>query len=142
MTWFRRPASAPALPPSSDPAEAAWPFVPDSPAVAETLQHGGAVKVMLVDLTGLDWDTIEPLLATAREVARAQGMVPVLAVDTTDMTDLRKAAMAYDTLPNAAANAPLAQGLDWAAYVARCRRLLADKWQPAAVVHLGTHADW
>jgi hypothetical protein len=31
---------------------------------------------------------------------------------------------------------------DWSAYVARCRQLLADKWQPAAIVHLGTHAEW
>jgi hypothetical protein len=146
MRWFRRappeePEAAPARP-SIWPDEAAWPFTADSPVVAEVMRRGRSVEVMLVDLSGLDWPAIEPLIPTAREVAESQGMVPVLIVDLVDLAGIRATRVAYDCLPNAAANAPLAPDMDWPGYVGRCRRLLGEKWRPRAVVHLGVHAEW
>ncbi|ABN78239.1 hypothetical protein [Cereibacter sphaeroides] len=132
---------APPAEPPLDPDAAAWPFTADSPVIAGVARQDRPLAIMLVDLTGLDWPEIEPLLPVAREVAREQEMVPVLVVDLVDFRGLRGAGLAYDTLPNAAANAPLGAG-DWPAYLARRRAVLLSKWQPAAIVHLGTRAEW
>ena len=59
-----------------------------------------------------------------------------------DYGALATAQVAYDTLPNPAANAPLAPELDWDAYIARRRTLLREKWRPAAIITLGTAPDW
>ncbi|MCE6959800.1 hypothetical protein LAZ40_12285 [Cereibacter sphaeroides] len=122
--------------------EDAWPFNLDSPVIAGALRPGRPLALMLVDLTGLDWPEVEPLLPVAREVAQEQGMVPVLVVDMLRFGGLRTAGFAYDVLPNAAANAPFAPDDDWASYLAHRRTLLVAKWQPAAIVHLGRHAEW
>ncbi|MGP3698913.1 hypothetical protein [Rhodobacter sp. NSM] len=128
-------------PPALTPDAAAWPFNADSPVVEGLVRADRPVSVMLVDLTGLDWPRIEPLLPVARDVAREQEMVPVLVVDLVDFRGLRQAGFAYDTLPNAAANASFAEG-DWLSYLARRRAVLVAKWQPRAIVHLGTRAEW
>ena len=120
----------------------AWPFTTDAEVLGDRLTRQTAVVVMLIDLTGLDWDQIEPLLPLIRAMAAEKDMVPVLVVDLADIVAVRRSGLAYDALPNAAANAHLAPGQDWPGYVARCRQLLAQKWRPGAIVHLGTRAEW
>jgi hypothetical protein len=123
----------------------AWPFNTDAGILGDRLARGVETVVMLVDLTGLDWPAIEPLVPLIAGMAAEKDMVPVLVVDRADVVAVRRTGLPYDMLPDAAANAGLPHhgaGLDWPAYVARCRQLLAGKWQPAAIVHLGTHADW
>jgi hypothetical protein len=96
-------------------------------------------------LTGLDWPAIEPLDPLITSMAAEKDMVPVLEMDHADIVAVRRKDLPYDTLPDVAANAVLPNpmpGRDWPAYVARCRQLLASKWQPTAIVHLGSHADW
>lgn len=116
---------------------AAWPFTTDSPVVHDVLAQGGEVRILLADALGLDWSEIAPLLPVARDVASDQGLVMVLLVDLVEFAGLRASGLAYDAVPNAAANARLAPDLDWAAYVAWRRKLAIDKWQPAATVTLG-----
>ena len=128
--------------PPLHPDEAAWPFTTDSPVIAGVVRADQPLAIMLVDLTGLDWPAIEPLLPMAREVATDQGMVPVLIVDLTDFAGLRAAGFAYDALPNAVANSPFHPDLDWSAYLDRRRALLSAKWCPSAIVHLGSRAAW
>jgi hypothetical protein len=127
------------------PEDLAWPFNTDAEVLGDRLAKGLQTTVMLVDLTGLDWPAIEPLVPLIASMAAEKEMVPVLVADRADMLALRRTGLPYDTLPDPAANAGLGDhnpSLDWTAYVARCRQLLAAKWQPAAIVHLGTHADW
>ena len=120
----------------------AWPFNTDAEVLGDRLSRHVAVITMLIDLTGLDWTEIDPLLPLIRAMAAEKDMVPVLVVDLADIVAVRRSGLAYDALPNAAANAHLAPDQDWSAYVARCRQLLAQKWQPGAIVHLGTRAEW
>jgi hypothetical protein len=132
-------------PPAPLPEDLAWPFNPDAEVLGDRLARGLQTTVMLVDLTGLDWPAIEPLVPLITSMAAEKDMVPVLVVDRADVVAVRRTGLPYDTLPDAAANAGLPDDTphrDWPAYVARCRQLLATKWQPAAIVHLGTHADW
>lgn len=142
--WRNRGPAAPPPPPQAalDPALAAWPFNRDSPVIQGRVQDDRPLTIMLVDLSGLDWPEIEPLLTVADEVSQAQGMVPVLVVDLVDPTPLHKAGFAYDMLPCAAANAALSVGLDWPAYLARRRAILSEKWRPGAIVHLGARSEW
>jgi len=143
------PATAPA-PAPEPPAETglsdldllAWPFNTDAEVLGDRLARRAGVVVMLIDLTGLDWPEIEPLLPLIRTMAAEKDMVPVLVVDLADVVAVRRTGLTYDALPNAAANAHLAPDQDWPAYVARCRQLLAQKWRPGAIVHLGTRAEW
>jgi hypothetical protein len=131
--------------PMPPPEDLAWPFNTDAEVLGDRLAKGVQTAVMLVDLTGLDWPDIEPLVPLITSMAAETGMVPVLVVDRADMLAVRRTGLPYDTLPDLAANAGLkdpSPTRDWPAYVARCRQLLAAKWQPAAIVHLGTHADW
>jgi hypothetical protein len=116
---------------------AAWPFTKDSPVVHDVLAQGGDVRILLADAIGLDWSEIAPLLPVACDVASEQGLVMVLLVDLVEFSGLRATEIAYDAVPNAAANARLAPDLDWAAYVVWRRKLAHDKWQPAATVNLG-----
>ena len=120
----------------------AWPFNTDADVLGDRLARQVAVVVMLIDLTGLDWPQIEPLLPLIRSTAAEKDMIPVLVVDLADIVAVRRTGLPYDALPNAAANAHLAPEQDWPAYVARCRQLLAQKWRPGAIVHLGTRAEW
>jgi hypothetical protein len=120
----------------------AWPFNTDAEVLGDRLSRNTAVITMLIDLTGLDWTQIDPLLPLIRTTAAEKDMVPVLVVDLADIVSVRRSGLAYDALPNAAANAHLAPNQDWPAYVARCRQLLAQKWRPGAIVHLGTRAEW
>jgi hypothetical protein len=123
----------------------AWPFNTDAEILGDRLARSVQTTVMLVDLTGLDWPAIDPLVPLIIGMAAEKDMVPVLVVDRADVVAVRRTGLPYDMLPDGAANAGLPDhgaGLDWPAYVARCRQLLAAKWQPAAIVHLGTHADW
>lgn len=144
MIWHRK-ATPPVLPSEPrptdaglfDPDAAAWPFTRDSPAVQDVLARGEAVRILLVDATGLDWEQIDPLVPVAREVAAEQRMVLVLLVDLVDFAGLRASGLVYDALPNTGATATLAPDLDWAAYVEWRRRLVHDKWQPAATIRLG-----
>ena len=132
-------------PPMSPQDDLAWPFNTDAEVLGCRLEQGLQTKLMLVDLTGLDWPAIEPLVPLITSMSAEKDMVPVLVVDRADMLAVRRTGLPYDTLPDTAANAGLPDpvpGRDWPAYVARCRQLLAAKWQPAAIVHLGTHADW
>lgn len=117
-----------------------WPFNPDSPVIKETARVGQPLSIMLVDLTGLDWPEIEPLLPVARSSSTAQDMLPVLIVDLLDFSALRQAGFAFDVLPNAVANQPFRLEYDWDSYLARRRRLLSEKWKPAAIVRLSEHA--
>jgi hypothetical protein len=96
---------------------------------------------MLVELTGLDWSEIEPLLPAAKSAANAQAMVPVLIIDLIDFAGLRQTEFAYDVLPAAGTQVSLGSDLDWTAYIAKRRKLLLDKWQPSAIVHLSQKAE-
>jgi hypothetical protein len=123
----------------------AWPFTTDAKVLGDRLARGLKTEIMLVDLSGLDWPAIAPLVPLITSMAVEKDMVPVLVVDCADVLSVRRTGLPYDTLPDAAANAGLPDpmpGRDWPAYVARCRHLLAAKWQPAAIVHLGAHAEW
>lgn len=122
--------------------EAAWPFNADSPHVEGVLRDDAFLSVMLVDVTGLDWATISTYLDTVRDTAKAKNMVPVFVVDLVDFRGLIAENLAYDTLPNVAANAPLDANLDWPSYLAWRRHLLKKKWLPAAIINLGHNADW
>ncbi len=133
------PAEAPLLSPDD---LLAWPFNADAAVLNDHLPRGVKTVVMLVDLTGLDWSEIEPLLAVIIATAAGQDMVPVLVIDRAEVLPVRRTGLAYDVLPDAAANAALDPDRDWPAYVAACRQLLAAKWQPGAIVHLGTRAVW
>ncbi|MEM7320440.1 MAG: hypothetical protein AAF408_15655 [Pseudomonadota bacterium] len=126
----------------ADAFEAAWPFNVDSPQVRDVLREARFLSVMLVDVTGLTWEEITPHLATVRDIARSKEMVPVLIVDLVDYHGLIAEALAYDTLPNLAANCSLDRGLDWRAYLARRRQILQEKWRPAAIINLGTGDEW
>ncbi len=132
-------------PPVPLPEELAWPFNTDAEVLGDRLARDQQTTVMLVDLTGLDWPAIDPLVPLITSMATEKDMVPVLVVDRADILAVRRTGLPYDTLPDAAANAGLpdpSPNRDWPAYVARARQLLSAKWQPAAIVHLGTHADW
>lgn len=118
-----------------------WPFNTDSAVIDGIAQPGENVAVMLLDVTGLDWAEIEPLLDVARGVAKERGAVPVLIVDMLDFTGLRSSGFAYDVLPNAAANAEFYPQHDWRAYLEQRRFLLTQKWQPIAIVHLSNRSE-
>jgi hypothetical protein len=123
----------------------AWPFNTDAAVLGDRLERGAQTVVMLVDLTGLDWPAIAPLVPLITSMAAEKDMVPVLVVDSADMVEVRRTGLPYDTLPDASANAGVldrAARMDWTGYIARCRQLLAAKWQPGAIVHLGAHAEW
>jgi hypothetical protein len=123
----------------------AWPFNIDAEVLDDRLARDLQTTVMLVDLTGLVWPEIQPLVQLIASMVAEKEMVPVLVVDRADIVEVRRTGLPYDTLPASAANAGLpdhSPDRNWPAYVARCRQLLAAKWQPAAIVHLGTHADW
>lgn len=126
----------------ANPFEAAWPFDVKSPLIEGLISDRRFLSVMLVDVTGLDWPAISGHLQTVRDIAAAKRMVPVVVVDLTDFRGLVEEGLAYDTLPNIAANAPLAPDLDWPSYVARRRQLLREKWRPAAIVNLGAGPEW
>ncbi|TAG22450.1 MAG: hypothetical protein EAZ40_08140, partial [Rhodobacterales bacterium] len=120
------------------PEDLAWPFNTDAEVLGDRLARGVPTAVMLVDLTGLDWPAIEPLVQLITSTAAEKDMVPVLVVARAEIVAVRRTGLPYDTLPDVAANAGLPDtmpGRDWPAYVARCRELLAAKWQPAAIVH-------
>ena len=139
------PARAPGPQAEADLSEAdliAWPFNADADVLGDRLARQSAVVVMLIDLTGLDWPQIEPLLPLIRSTAAEKDMIPVLVVDQADIVAVRRTGLPYDALPNSAANAHLAPEQNWPAYVARCRQLLEQKWRPGAIVHLGTRAEW
>ncbi len=139
------PEADPDLTPPPLREQLAWPFNTDAAVLADRLERGAQTVVMLVDLTGLDWPAIAPLVPLITSMATEKDMVPVLVVDSADMVEVRRTGLPYDTLPDSAANAGLldqAPGQDWPAYIARCRQLLAAKWQPGAIVHLGAHAEW
>lgn len=143
--WLRRPD--PGEPDEAaerplTPAETAWPFNADSPVIEGFTRSDRLLRVLIVDVTGLDWDAIEPRLDMIRQVAREKQMVPVVVVDLVDYAGLRGSGLAYDCLPNATANATLAADLDWTAYIARRRQLLREKWRPAAIVNLGDGPSW
>jgi len=122
--------------------DTAWPFVADSPVLEGVTRTGEALSIMLVNLCGLEWPEIEPLLPLARKGAEDQGMLPVIVVDLTDPVPLRKAGFAYDMLPNIPANAAILPDLDWNAYFERRKTLLIEKWRPEAIVHLGNDFNW
>ena len=133
------------LPPLSQKDRLAWPFNIDAEVLGDRLERGLNTVVMLVDLTGLDWPGIAPMVPLITSMAAEKGMIPVLVVDRANILEVRRTCLVYDTLPDAAANAGLinrSPDCDWPGYIARCRQLLAAKWQPAAIVHLGTHAEW
>lgn len=125
-----------------DPEDTAWPFISESSVLAGVIRPDRALRIMLVNLCGLDWPEIERLLPVARAGADNQGMLAVIVVDLTDPVPLRKAGFAYDMLPNIPANAAIQPDLDWNAYFARRRALLIEKWRPEAIVHLGSDRDW
>ena len=122
--------------------EAAWPFDSDSPQVAGVWRGDKFLSIMLVDVTGLEWETITGHLETIRDIAKDKNMVPVFVVDLVEFRGLIEENLAYDTLPNVAANAPFAQELDWPSYLDWRRQLLREKWRPAAIINLGLNADW
>lgn len=122
--------------------ETAWPFVSDSPVIEDVVSPDRTLSIMLVNLCGLDWPEIEPLLPLARQGADEQQMLAVLVVDITGHMPLHNAGFAYDVLPNVDANTALLPDLDWRAYFARRRALLIEKWRPEAIVHLGSDRDW
>lgn len=122
-------------------ADLTWPFNTDSPVLDGLKASDHPLEVMLVDVTGLEWPDIEPLLPLARKTALERGMVPVIVVDLTEFGDLRQSGLAYDVLPNAAANAQLFRSGNWLGYLERRRLLLTEKWRPAAIVHLSGRAE-
>lgn len=128
--------------PKLDGSDAAWPFNSDSPVIDGVVQSDKALSIMLVNLCGLDWEDIEPLLPAARKGAKDQGMLPVIVVDLTDLVPLQDAGLAYDALPNVTAGAFIQPELDWRAYFVRRKDLLIEKWRPGAIVHLGDDKDW
>lgn len=119
------------------PAEAAWPFNPDSPHVDGVARPEAPLKILLVDVTGLDWAEIAERLPVALDAATEKGMVPIVLIDLTEFSGLRAAGVVFDVLPNAAALEPLAQDLDWGSYIRRRRALIDEKWRPSATVRLG-----
>ncbi|WP_421984202.1 hypothetical protein [Roseibium sp.] len=125
-----------------DAGEAAWPFNSDSPVIDGIVRPDRALSIMLVNLCGLEWEDIEPLLPAATRGAKDQGMLPVIIVDLTDMVPLQKAGLAYDCLPNVTAGSLQQPDLDWRAYFVRRKHLLIEKWRPEAIVHLGNDQDW
>jgi hypothetical protein len=125
-----------------DPAEAAWPFNPDSAQIAGTIRLDRPLSILLVDVTGLDWRQIELLLPTAHSVAHDKGLTPVLVVDLADYSEVRNSGLAYDVLPNVAANVSFAPALDWDTYLAARRRILQRKWNPTAIIKLGPGQPW
>ena len=129
-------------PPGLDEGDAAWPFNADSPLVDGLVRSDKALSIMLVNLCGLDWQEIEPLLPAAGKGAKDQGMLPVIVVDLTDLVPLQNAGLAYDALPNVTAGALTLPELDWRAYFVRRKELLIEKWRPEAIVHLGDDKDW
>ena len=122
--------------------EAAWPFNSDSSQVAGRLREDRFLATMLVDVTGLEWADISGHLQTVRDIAASKEMVPILVVDLVDYRPLIEEGLAYDTLPNTALYAELARELDWDAYLSCRRKLLLDKWRPAATINLGRNPDW
>jgi|GEM_PF-2769264 len=122
--------------------DTSWPFNTDSPLLEGRKDPETPLSIMLVNLCGLSWPEIEPLLPVARTGADDQGMLAVIVVDLTDIVPLRNAGFAYDVLPNVQVNSSMLPDLDWRAYVARRRALLIEKWQPSAIVHLGDDQDW
>lgn len=125
-----------------DPEDTAWPFINESPVLEGVIRPDRALRIMLVNLCGLDWQDIERLLPVARAGADNQGMLAVIVVDLTDPVPLRNAGFAYDMLPNIPVNAALQPDLDWHAYFSRRRALLIEKWRPEAIVHLGSDRNW
>lgn len=125
-----------------DPEDTAWPFIAESPVLDGIIRPDRALRIMLVNLCGLEWPEIEKLLPVARAGADKQGMLAVVVVDLTDPVPLRSAGFAYDMLPNIEVNAALQPDLDWQAYFARRRALLIEKWRPEAIVHLGSDRNW
>lgn len=125
----------------TDAFEAAWPFNADSPQVDGVMRDDKFLSTMLVDVTGLEWDEIVGYLDTVRDTAKAKNMVPVFIVDLVEYRGLISEGLAYDTLPNMVANARLTPELDWPAYIAHRRRVLREKWLPAAIINLSPYAD-
>ena len=122
--------------------EAAWPFNADSSQVAGVVSDARFLSIMLVDVTGLEWNAIAEHLPMIRDVARTRTMVPVLVVDLVDFRGLIAENLAYDTLPNVGLNGTLDVALDWDGYLMWRRHLLREKWRPAAIINLGLGADW
>ncbi|MFL4470171.1 hypothetical protein ACERZ8_09915 [Tateyamaria armeniaca] len=122
--------------------EASWPFNADSPQVDGVARDDKLLSTMLVDVTGLGWDEIARYLDAVRDSAKAKNMVPIFIVDLVEYRGLIAEGLAYDTLPNVAANAPFARDLDWPSYLAYRRRLLREKWRPSAIINLGPNAGW
>jgi hypothetical protein len=56
------PEADPDLPPLPLRDQLAWPFNKDAAVLGDRLERGAQTVVMLVDLTGLDWPAIAPLL--------------------------------------------------------------------------------
>lgn len=137
ISWGRKQKT-----PELDKGEAAWPFNSNSPVVDGFVRSDKALSIMLVNLCGLGWEDIEPLLQAARKGAKDQGMLPVIVVDLTDLVPLQETGLAYDALPNVTAGALILPELDWRAYFVRRKDLLLEKWQPEAIVHLGDEKDW
>lgn len=137
ISWGRKEKAL-----EQDEGDAAWPFNSDSPVIDGFVQSDKALSIMLVNLCGLSWEDMEPLLPAARKGAGDQGMLPVIVVDLTDLVPLQDTGLAYDTLPNVTAGALMLPELDWRAYFVRRKDLLLEKWQPEAIVHLGDDKDW
>lgn len=125
-----------------DPDEAAWPFKSDSHVIERIVSEDRPLSIMLVNLCGLEWSEIQPLLPVARDGAREQNMLAVLVVDLMDLVPLHNSEFAYDTLPNVVANMAHLPDLDWSAYFERRKELLIEKWSPEAIVHLGSDRNW
>lgn len=139
--WWTKPKDTTVSAALERRAELTWPFNTDSPVLDGLEVFDRPLEVMLVDVTGLDWNEIEPLLPLARSTASQRGMVPVIVVDLMDFGGLRQSGIAYDVLPNAAANARLYRADNWPEYLSRRRTLLTEKWRPAAIVHLSGRAE-
>lgn len=120
------------------PAEAAWPFNPDSPHVSDIVADGGRVRTLLVDVTGLDWDEIEVRLDTVIESARRSRLVPVFLTDTLDVLPFYQRELVFDAIPRAVTQVHLLPEPDWTGYIERRRRQIVEKWRPAATVRLGS----
>lgn len=121
---------------------AAWPFRSDSAVLEGVVLQKQALSIMLVNLCGFDWNEVERLLPVASKGASDQNMLAVLVVDMIDLAPLQNAGFAYDTLPNVLYNSAILPDLNWRAYFARRKMLLIEKWQPSAIVHLGSEQDW
>ncbi|WP_299473243.1 hypothetical protein [uncultured Roseibium sp.] len=125
-----------------DPDEAAWPFKSDSHVIEGIVSEERPLSIMLVNLCGLEWSEIQPLLPVARDGASEQNMLAVLVVDLMDLVPLHNSEFAYDTLPNVVANMARLPDLDWSVYFERRKELLIEKWCPEAIVHLGSNRNW